>query len=237
MQEIVQNLLTLHQEIEFHTRRIGRDPATVTIIAVSKSQPVEKILAAASAGHRDFGENYALELHRKATALSSYPIRWHYIGRLQSNKVKYVVPIVQMVHSVDREAIALELNRQAERIGRTLEILIQVNTSGEETKGGIPPHMAHQLVGTVLGLKYLRARGLMTLAGLEHSPEQVRSEFRMLRLLRDELARDFGLETFTELSMGMSSDFLIALEEGTTILRIGTRIFGARAQATKTSGK
>lgn len=237
MQEVARNIMSLRQEVQDHAHRAGRNLRSLTIVAVSKAQPIEMIRAAIEAGQRDFGENYAQELRAKAAALSELSIHWHFIGRLQTNKIKYIVPVVHLVHSVDRQSVAIELDRQAARWGRILDVLIQVNTSGETTKGGIPPHMAHEFLGSVLGLKHLRLRGLMTLAGLEHSADQVRSEFRLLRTLRDELARDFGLEMFTELSMGMSSDFPIAIEEGATILRIGTRIFGSRTKDPELHGE
>jgi pyridoxal phosphate enzyme (YggS family) len=231
MQVLVEKIASLRLEIETIARAVGRDPDTITIVAVAKGHPAEQIAAAVAAGITDIGENYVQELRSKHQQLAHLPIRWHFIGRLQTNKAKYIAPIVDLVHSLDRENAAFELARQAERTGRTLDVLLQVNTSDETTKGGIAPHAAHQLLGTVLGLKHLRPRGLMTLAGLEHSAEQVRAEFRLLRSLRDELARDFGLEYFTELSMGMSGDYAIAIEEGATILRIGTRIFGKRPRA------
>jgi len=228
MQELSRAIETLRAEIAACAARVGRTADVITIVAISKSQPPERIAAAVGAGITDIGENYAQELIAKHRELEHLPIRWHFVGRLQTNKVKAIAPLVHLVHSLDRESLALELERCAARLGRRIAVLIQVNTSGEPTKGGVPPHAAHQLLGSILGLKHLEPRGLMTLAGLGDSPDRVRQEFRLLRTLRDELARDFGLENFTELSMGMSGDYPIAIEEGATLLRIGTRIFGER---------
>ncbi len=228
LQEIAHNITQLRQDIAQIAQQSGRDLSSLTIVAVAKGQPPERIAAAVASGLCDIGENYAQEFRTKHAALEQLPIRWHFIGRLQTNKAKYIAPIAHLVHSLDRDSLAIELDRQAARAGRTLDVLLQVNTSSEPTKAGVAPHAAHELLGVVLGLKHLRPRGLMTLAGLEHSVEHIRAEFRLLRTLRDELARDFGLEHFTELSMGMSGDYPIAIEEGATILRIGTRIFGQR---------
>ncbi|MCX7929118.1 MAG: YggS family pyridoxal phosphate-dependent enzyme [Chlorobi bacterium] len=237
MQGIVKKITSLQQEVAAIATRVSRDPATITIVAVGKGQPLEHVAVAVTAGIPDIGENYVQELRTKYQALRELPIRWHFIGRLQTNKVKYLVPIVHLFHSLDRESLVHELDRQGGRYGRMLDVLLQVNTSGEPTKAGVLPHNAHQLLSAVLTTKYLRPRGLMTLAGLEHSADQVREEFRLLRTLRDELARDFGLENFTELSMGMSSDYTIAIEEGATIVRIGTRIFGERPTNQPTSSQ
>lgn len=228
LHEVAANITSLRAEIERVAQHAGRDPSAVTIVAVGKGHGPDRIAAAVEAGLADIGENYAQELRTKHAALGHLPIRWHFIGRLQTNKAKYIAPIVHVVHSLDRESLAIELDRQAARAGRRLDVLLQVNTSGEPTKAGIAPDAAHGLLGVVLGLQHLRPRGLMTLAGLEHSADQVRAEFRLLRTLRDQLAHDFSLEDFTELSMGMSGDYAIAIEEGATIIRIGTRIFGAR---------
>jgi pyridoxal phosphate enzyme (YggS family) len=230
LQIIATNFAALRDEIARITARCGRDPASVTIVAVAKGHTPEHIEAATRCGITNIGENYAQELRAKYAALRDRPIRWHFIGRLQTNKAKYVVPIAALVHSVDRRELAQELNRQAERCGKSLDILLQVNTSGEARKAGVAPEAAATLLAAVLELKHLRPRGLMTMAGLEHSTEQVRAEFRLLRTLRDRLATEFGIEQFTELSMGMSGDFPIAIEEGATLVRIGTRIFGERSR-------
>ncbi len=228
MQDLTTLLSQLRSEIAACAMRIGRTPGSLTIVAIGKTQPPERIAEVVEAGIVDIGENYAQELVAKYRALRDLPIRWHFVGRLQTNKVKFIVPIVHLVHSVDRERLAHELDREAARLGKRLGVLIQVNTSGEPTKGGVPPQAVHELLGSILGMKHLEPRGLMTLAGLGQGTEEVRREFRLLRTLRDELTRDFGLEHFTELSMGMSSDYPIAIEEGATILRLGTRIFGER---------
>lgn len=233
-ESLVQRLGELREEIRLLAQRVKRSADEIVIVGVTKSHSATAIEAAYCAGLSDIGENYVQELVAKHSELKELPIRWHFIGRLQSNKVKYLVPIVHLVHSVDRLSIAQELSKQAARHSRTLDILLQVNTSGEETKAGVSPNAVAELLAAVLELGNLRPCGLMTLAGLEHSPEQVRAEFRLLRSLRDELREHFSLEHFTELSMGMSSDYPIAIEEGATLLRIGTRLFGNRASKDST---
>lgn len=207
----------------------GRDPASVRLIAVSKTQPVSAIAAAHAAGQRDFGENYAQELSSKADALRGLEgLRWHAIGALQRNKVRDVVRVATTVHAVDRVELAAELRRRAEAAQRAVEALIEVSVAGEEQKAGCAPEDARAIVEALTGGPWVRVVGLMAVPPLAEHPEASRPHFRALRVLRDEL-RARGHDGLVELSMGMSGDFAVAIEEGATMVRVGTAIFGARA--------
>jgi pyridoxal phosphate enzyme (YggS family) len=197
----------------------ARMPPGVTLVAVSKTQPAEAIREAYAAGQRDFGENYAQEWREKADALADLAdLRWHFVGGLQTNKVKYLAGRVFLVHAVDREELARELSKRFGQKGATARVLLEVNTGGEATKGGVPPAEAPALAAAVRALPGVDLRGLMCMPPPEDDP---RPHFRVLRELRDRL----GL---AELSMGMSADWEAAIEEGATIVRVGTAIFGAR---------
>src|SRR5512138_314260 len=194
-------------------------PPGVTLVAVSKTQPAEAIREAYAAGQRDFGENYAQEWREKADALADLPdLRWHFVGGLQTNKVKYLAGRVHLLHAVDREELARELSRRFGQKGAVARVLLEVNTGGEATKGGVAPGDAPALAAAVRALPAVELRGLMCMPPPEDDP---RPHFRLLRELRDRL----GL---AELSMGMSADWELAIEEGATIFRVGTAIFGAR---------
>ncbi len=198
----------------------ARLPPGVTLVAVSKTQPAAAIREAHAAGQRDFGENYAQEWREKADALADLPdLRWHFVGGLQTNKVKYLAGRVHLVHAVDREELARELSRRFAQKGALARVLLEVNTGGEETKGGCRPEDAPRLAEAVRALPSVELAGLMCMPPPEEDP---RAHFQLLRALRDRLA-------LRELSMGMSADWPIAIEEGATIVRIGTAIFGERA--------
>jgi len=194
-------------------------PANVTLVAVSKTQPVSAIREAYAAGQRDFGENYAQEWREKADALADLPdVRWHFIGGLQTNKVKYLAGRVAFVHTVDREELARELSRRFGQKGAVARVFLEVNTGGEASKAGCAPAEAPALAAAIRALPAIELVGVMAIPPPEDDP---RPHFRTLRALRDRL----GLG---ELSMGMSSDWRIAIEEGATFVRLGTAIFGAR---------
>ncbi len=194
-------------------------PAGVTLVAVSKTQPPEAVREAYSAGQRDFGENYAQEWRAKADALAGLPeLRWHFIGGLQTNKVKYLAGRVHAVHTVDRPELARELSKRHEARGARTRVFLEVNVGGEASKEGCAPAEVPALAGVVRALPALDLVGLMCVPPAAGDP---RPHFRLLRRLRDEL----GL---AELSMGMSGDWQAAVEEGSTLVRIGTAIFGAR---------
>lgn len=203
--------------------RAGRPEGAVTLLAVSKTKAEASIREAYAAGQRDFGENYVQELAAKAAALSDLPeIRWHLIGSLQRNKVKQVVPIASMVHTVDSAALAQEIDRRAAAAGRVVPVLIEVNVGGEASKAGCAPSEVPALAKVVRSLPHLVLRGLMTIPPDTDDREQARPFFAELRALGE------AIGGAAELSMGMSHDYEIAIEEGATIVRVGTAIFGAR---------
>jgi PLP dependent protein len=201
--------------------RVGRAPGSVELVAVSKLQPAEAIRAAHAAGQRHFGENYAQELRDKAAALEDLGgLRWHAIGPLQTNKAKYVAKSAHFFHAVDRVEVARELSRR--RTGEPLTCFIEVNVAGEETKRGVAPAEAEAMVSKLRGLAGLELVGLMCLPPFSEDPEASRPHFRTLAAL----GRRFGLPG---LSMGTTGDFEVAIEEGATVVRVGTAIFGERA--------
>jgi hypothetical protein len=195
-------------------------PAGVTLVAVSKTQPAEAIREAHAAGQRDFGENYVQEWRDKADALADLPdLVWHFVGSLQTNKVKYLAGRVGLLHTVDRLELGREVAKRWEKAGARARVLVEVNLGGEASKGGCAPEAAPDLVAALRALPALDVRGLTCIPPPEDDP---RPHFQALRRLRDRL----GL---TELSMGMSGDYPVAIEEGATIVRVGTAIFGERA--------
>lgn len=208
-------------------RRAGRDPATVTVIGVTKIHPVATVAAALGAGIADVGENYVQELLEKQQALADRPIRWHFIGHLQRNKARFIAPFVHLVHAVDSLRLAEELSRQAVAAGRRLPVLLQVNTSGETSKFGVAPDEAESLARSMAPLPGIELQGMMTLAAFLDDPEGTRPMFRLLRELRDTLQASLGVP-LPHLSMGMTNDFEVAIEEGATLVRVGTALFGAR---------
>jgi pyridoxal phosphate enzyme (YggS family) len=194
-------------------------PPAVTLVAISKTQPAEAIREAYAAGQRDFGENYAQEWRDKADRLADLKgLRWHFVGGLQTNKVKYLAGRVHAIHTVDREELAREISRRFGQKGATARVYLEVNTGGEATKSGCAPDAAPALAAAIRALPHVELVGLMAIPPPEDDP---RPHFRLLRALRDRL----GL---AELSMGMSADWRIAVEEGATVVRIGTAIFGER---------
>lgn len=206
-------------------------PENVRLIAVSKTQPVEIIKKAYDAGHRHFGENRVQEVAPKYEALP-HDIHWHLIGHLQTNKVKYIAPFVHLIHSVDRLKLLEEIDRQAGRSNRIIDCLLQVHVAREESKHGFAPDELRRLVHEASWSSYPNVRivGLMGMATFTDDEEVVRGEFRSLKMLFDELARGPlpAMVEMKELSMGMSGDYRIAIEEGSTMVRIGTAIFGDR---------
>jgi pyridoxal phosphate enzyme (YggS family) len=202
-------------------------PAGVTLVAVSKGQPVEAIREAYGAGQRHFGENYAQEWRDKAAALADLPeVVWHFIGGLQTNKAKYLAGGVRYVHTVDREELAAELGKRCAAKGATLEILVEVNIGREPQKSGVLPEALPPLLRAAAALPALKLAGLMCIPPAEGDP---RPHFAALRRLRDEIRVALGWPLgLRELSMGMSGDYPIAIEEGATMVRVGTAIFGER---------
>jgi pyridoxal phosphate enzyme (YggS family) len=228
IQDIQQNLRMIRERIDQACHDCGRDPHAVRLVAVSKTKPAADVMAAFAAGQKLFGESYVQEFTDKAEQVEA-PVDWHFIGHLQSNKVKYLRGRVRMIHSVDRLSLAREINRQWKRIDERIDVLVQVNLAGEQSKSGTAPQQAPALVRKLSELPHLRVRGLMTLPPFFEDPQAVRPYFRQLRELSEEIA---GLDLpgvgMDELSMGMSHDFPAAIAEGATLVRIGTAIFGAR---------
>jgi pyridoxal phosphate enzyme (YggS family) len=204
------------------------DSARVTLIAVSKTKTIADIQALYDLGHRDFGENYVQELVQKAGQLPK-DIRWHFIGHLQTNKVKLIVPFVQLIHGVDSLKLLLEISKQAFRAGRVVDCLLQVHIAKEETKFGLDQEELLQLMKDLDNKEIVNARicGLMGMASFTENAEQVRSEFRDLKNMFDKIS-EYNKDVRT-LSMGMSADYRIAIEEGSNMVRIGSLVFGERS--------
>lgn len=210
-------------------RHSGREPHEITLVAVSKMHPVAVVREALGVGVTDFGESRVQEAESKVTALRGEAARWHLIGHLQANKVKRAVRLFDIVHTLDSISLAERLDRACSEENRELPVLIQVDLAGETTKSGVPETGLVELVSAVNQIARLRLRGLMTLPPYFEDSERVRPFFRKLRELRDELqtAGHFG-DRRGDLSMGMSHDFEVAAQEGATIVRVGTAIFGER---------
>ena len=225
MPQIAQNLEEVRRCIAAAAHRARRDPAQVRLVAVSKTVPVELIKEAVVAGQRLFGENYLQEAQGKIAALGE-AATWHFIGHLQSNKAKGAVGLFDLIHGVDRLKLAVALEAAAAQIGKVQDLLIQVNLAGEASKSGAAPAAVPGLLREISRLPHLRVMGLMTMPPFL-DPEAVRPYFRALRELRDHLQDSSGLP-LPELSMGMSGDYEVAVEEGATLVRVGTAIFGSR---------
>jgi hypothetical protein len=225
MSQIRENFLRVTERIEKAARKAGRNPEEIKLVAVSKTVEVDRIKEAIEAGVSILGENYVQESQKKIEEIG-HRVGWHFIGHLQSNKARYAVRLFDMIHSLDSIPLAEELDRRAEREGRMMDVMIEVNLSGETTKFGTEEARAFDIAGKVLNLKHLSLRGLMTMPPYFDSPEMSRPYFIRLRDLKEKMAKE-GVPA-KELSMGMSNDFEVAVEEGATYVRIGTAIFGER---------
>ncbi len=226
---ISDNLIAVQARIAAAARRAGRDPAEVRLVAVSKTKSASFVDEAARSGQRLFGENYAQELTAKAKEVAE-PVEWHFIGSLQSNKVWQIAGLVTMIHSVDRLSLAQEISRQWGKLGLVCDILIEVNIAREETKGGAAAGATLELVRQVAMLPHVRIKGLMTMPPFFDDPEGARPYFRELRRLAGEIAAaEVPRVEMSELSMGMSGDFEVAIAEGATLVRVGSAIFGERS--------
>ncbi|MCM8780642.1 MAG: YggS family pyridoxal phosphate-dependent enzyme [Candidatus Omnitrophica bacterium] len=228
---VKENLLKVHQRILEVCSKINRDPRQITIVAISKGRTTDQIIEAINAGITDIGENRVKEATVKYNLLKVTPyiqkIKWHMVGHLQTNKVKEAVRIFDLIHSVDSLHLAQEIDKQAARINKIQDILFEVKTSSEETKFGLKPNEITELLREASKLKNISIKGLMTIAPLVYNPEQARPYFRMLREIRDDinLMRISNCD-LSVLSMGMTNDFEIAIEEGATMIRLGRAIFG-----------
>jgi PLP dependent protein len=225
---IAQRLQQIHDRIDAAAAQAGRAPADVRLVAVSKTRPAAEVSAAFQAGQVIFGENYVQELNAKAPLVQE-PVEWHFIGHLQSNKVRQIAGLVIMIHSVDRLSLAEEINRQWAKLGKVCDVLVQVNIAGETTKSGTTEAGALELVRMISALPNLAVRGLMTMPPFFDDPEAARPYFHELKRLAGLIASKGipGVE-MKELSMGMSGDFEAAIQEGATLVRVGTAIFGER---------
>ncbi|NOZ06827.1 MAG: YggS family pyridoxal phosphate-dependent enzyme [Chloroflexi bacterium] len=249
MESIAHRLEQVQESLHVAARRSGRDPAGVTLVAVTKTRPAETVVAAAHCGLRHFGENRVEEAKAKIPRVQEslahsdlHPI-WHMIGHLQRRKVRDAVALFDRIHSVDRLAAARELSKRCVTAGKTLPVLLEVNISGEKQKYGFSVRggVVHREdleafcrdVDQIAALPGITIQGLMTMAPLTVDAEQTRPVFRALRMLRDEMGKRFPAIVWDDLSMGMTNDFEVAVEEGATIVRIGTAIFGPRNATAK----
>ena len=226
---IAENVKNIRESIAATCYRIGRDPQTVDLIAVSKTFGAEDISVANDAGVKDFGENYVQELVGKRDQLSGRDIHWHFIGHLQTNKVKYIVDWMSLIQSVDSDGLAAEIEKRGSSAGKIVDLLIEVNTSEEATKFGVRPALAMDLIRAINNRPSLRLKGLMTIGPFSDVAEESRASFRTLKNIFDHAnAAGFLRTPMTILSMGMTHDYPIAIEEGSTMVRVGTAIFGTR---------
>jgi PLP dependent protein len=230
--ELLGRLDDVRDRIARAASRAGREAGAVRLIAVSKTFPAEYIRAATAHHQSDFGENKVQEAERKTAITADLPLRWHLIGHLQSNKARKAAALFDVIHSVDNHRLVTALNRAAAELGRTLELLIQVDLAGEATKHGVRPDALLPIFEAAEGCGSVRVVGLMLLPPAVPHPEDARPYFSQLRRLRDDLVhRGVDERALGELSMGMSGDFEIAIEEGATMVRVGTAIFGERTVA------
>jgi len=219
MNEIKNNLENIKNEINNLNKK-------TELVAVSKFFPVEDIKLAIESGQRIFGESKAQELRDKYEILKNEKIKWHFIGRIQTNKIKYIVPICELIHSVSRIKEIKEIDKRAKENDKIQKILIEVNTSGEESKSGINPDMVNDFIEKTKNFNNIEICGLMTMAPFTNDENIIRNSFHSLRKIKEELSKKY--KNIKELSMGMSNDYKVAIEEGSTLIRVGSKIFGKR---------
>jgi pyridoxal phosphate enzyme (YggS family) len=228
MTDVADNWERVRDQVADTAVRAGRDPSSVRIVAVSKTKPLEMIEQAIAAGVTDIGENYVQEAAEKIRRISA-PVTWHMIGHLQRNKAARAVDLFDVIHTLDGVPLATALARRGSQRGRPVRVLIEVNTGGEATKSGVAPADVEGLLAALVTERWLLVDGLMTVPPPAASAEAVRPHFRTLRQLRDRLQRGAAQNApLRELSMGMTDDFAVAIEEGATMVRIGRAIFGER---------
>jgi pyridoxal phosphate enzyme (YggS family) len=226
MSQISDNLINIHSRMQDAAHRVGRQVLDVRLVAVSKTYPPAVIQEAWNSGQHVFGENRVQDALPKIAELPA-EAEWHFIGHLQSNKIRKALPAFTLIHGVDNLELAQQINRIAGEMGLTANILLEINVSGEASKFGFSPADLRENLEGLLCLPNIRINGLMTMAPYSEDPETARPVFSKLRILRDELAAQSG-QALPELSMGMSGDFEVAIQEGATIVRIGSSIFGHR---------
>jgi pyridoxal phosphate enzyme (YggS family) len=229
MADICTNIQKIHQRIETACAKAGRNPEEVQLIAVSKTKPLDDVRQAFSCGQIHFGENRAKELQDKMDACENDDIQWHMIGNLQTNKIKYMVERVNWIDSVPKQKTLREIEKRASRIDRVINVLIQVNISGEGQKSGCNPDDLPQILDYARPLEHAKVRGLMGMATFTDDAEEVRDEFKLLKNLFDQhIEKNEGSVQLEHVSMGMTNDFEVAIEEGSTMVRVGRAIFGKR---------
>lgn len=230
---IKENIREIEQRIEDACKRVNRNRKDVTLIAVSKTKPVEYIREVMECTMNDFGENKVQEMVQKQEVINE-PLLWHFIGHLQRNKVKYIVDCVHLIHSVDSLRLAKQIEEEAAKKNVICKILIEVNVAQEDSKFGVACSEVEALVAEIAKLPHVKIQGLMTIAPFVEHPEENREVFRKLRQLSVDIkSKNIDNVTMDELSMGMTNDFQIAIEEGATMVRIGTAIFGERDYSKK----
>lgn len=228
-QDIAQNLKSIQQKIEKAATESGRDPGEITLVAVSKTKPTRDILTAIEAGQLHFGENRMKELEDKMAEIELPDVIWHFIGNLQTNKIKYIADRVNWIHSVEKAKYLKEINKRAGNANRVVNALIQVNISGEKQKGGCEPEDLANILESAQDYEHVTVRGLMGMATFVDDAEDVRSEFKLLKQLFDSHQKyNGGSVNLEHLSMGMTNDMEVAIQEGATMVRIGSAIFGER---------
>ena len=223
---IAEAIESIQSRIASAAARAGRQISEIELIAVSKTQPLEAIREARDCGLRLFGENKVQEARAKVADAPS-DLRWHLIGHLQSNKIRHALPLFEMIHSVDSMELAVQINRIAEEMGLFPKILLEVNVAGESSKFGFQPDVLRKQIEAIMAFPRLQIDGLMTIAPYNENADLSRPFFKQLRKLRDDLTLEHN-SPLAHLSMGMSGDFEVAIEEGATLVRVGTAIFGAR---------
>jgi pyridoxal phosphate enzyme (YggS family) len=228
-QDIAQNLKSIQQKIETAAQEVGRDPSEITLVAVSKTKPTADILKAIEAGTLHFGENRMKELEDKMVEVEMPDVVWHFIGNIQTNKIKYIADGVNWIHSVEKAKYLKEIEKRAGKANRVVNALIQVNISNENQKGGCKPDDLAGILKKAQDYDHVVVRGLMGMASFVDDPEEVRPEFKLLKDLFDSHQKyNKGSVNLEHLSMGMTNDMEVAIQEGSTMVRIGSAIFGER---------
>ena len=229
MKRLRERLESVKYRIRSAAEACGRDAQSIRLVAVSKTMPVDIVKSAIEAGATNLGENYVQEAREKIIVLSSYPVSWHFIGHLQTNKAKVAVKLFDVIHSVDSLKLAEELHRQARKVNKVQQILIQVNIGQDPAKSGATAENTLHLIKEICHFENISVRGLMTMPPFFDEPERVRPYFTALSELRDHIRKEkVPNVSMDELSMGMTGDFEVAIEYGATLVRIGTAIFGSR---------
>lgn len=226
---VAENIKNIRERINRACFRCGRKPEEVTLVAVTKTFGSDMMKEAVEAGQLDFGENYVQELNEKRDELRNLNVRWHFIGHLQTNKVKYIAEYVHLVQTVDNVRVAEEIQKRAQMHGRIIDILVEVHTTTEETKSGVLPEKTLDLVKQIFPFKNVRMQGLMTMGPFSDDPNDSRPSFQQLVHIQKRIEQE-GIPGVSakQLSMGMTHDFEVGIEEGATIVRLGTAIFGKR---------